>query len=208
MNYTQLVANIQNFMEDDSTELSNSIDQIIAQAEEMIFQRLPSLPCYRRNTTGSLVIGTADYDVADARMIRQVSITNSGNVEYLNHRIDSYLRDYWPNSATTGKPVMYTTKDADPTNNITITLAPTPDSTYSYQIDFIAPETGLSSGNSNSWIGDHAEAVLLSVALYETSAFLKAPETLNLYKGQFDEAVQLFQQEMARNYTAEYNGGI
>jgi len=38
MNYTQLVANIQNFMEDDSTELSNSIDQIIAQAEEMIYE--------------------------------------------------------------------------------------------------------------------------------------------------------------------------
>ena len=108
-------------MEDDSTELSNSIDQIITQAEEMIFQRLPSLPCYRKITTGSLVVGTFDYDVADARMIRQVSITNSSNVEYLDHRIDSYLRDYWPNSATTGKPIMYSTKDADQTNNITIT---------------------------------------------------------------------------------------
>jgi hypothetical protein len=208
MNYTQLVANIQNFMEDDSTELSNSIDQIIAQAEEMIFQRLPSLPCYRKITESSLVIGTSDYNVADARMIRQVSITNSNNIEYLDHRIDSYLRDYWPNSALTAKPIIYSTKDADPTNNITITLAPTPDDTYNYQVDFIAPETGLSTGNANSWVGDHAEAVLLAAALYETSAFLKASETLNLYKGQFDEAVQLFQQEMARNYTAEYNGGI
>jgi hypothetical protein len=195
-------------MEDDSTELSNSIDQIIAQAEEMIFQRLPSLPCYRKITESSLVIGTSDYNVADARMIRQVSITNSNNIEYLDHRIDSYLRDYWPNSALTAKPIIYSTKDADPTNNITITLAPTPDDTYNYQVDFIAPETGLSSGNTNSWIGDNAEAVLLAAALYETSAFLKASETLNLYKGQFDEAVQLFQQEMARNYTAEYNGGI
>jgi hypothetical protein len=208
MNYTQLVANIQNFMEDDSTELSNSIDQIIAQAEEMIFQRLPSLPCYRKITESSLVIGTSDYNVADARMIRQVSITNSNNIEYLDHRIDSYLRDYWPNSALTAKPIIYSTKDADPTNNITITLAPTPDDTYNYQVDFIAPETGLSTGNANSWVGDHAEAVLLAAALYETSAFLKASETLNLYKGQFDEAVQLFQQEMARNYAAEYNGGI
>ena len=208
MNYTQLVANIQNFMEDDSTELSNSIDQIIAQAEEMIFQRLPSLPCYRKITESSLVIGTSDYNVADARMIRQVSITNSNNIEYLDHRIDSYLRDYWPNSALTAKPIIYSTKDADPTNNITITLAPTPDDTYNYQVDFISPETGLSTGNANSWVGDHAEAVLLAAALYETSAFLKASETLNLYKGQFDEAVQLFQQEMARNYAAEYNGGI
>jgi hypothetical protein len=48
MNYTTLVANIQDFLEDDSTELTNSIDQIIDQAETMIFQRLPNLPCFRK----------------------------------------------------------------------------------------------------------------------------------------------------------------
>jgi len=207
MNYTTLVANIQNFMEDDSTELQDSIDQIISQAEDMIFQRLPSLPCFRQTTSATMVVGTADYTVADARMIRQVSFTNSGNETYLDHRIDSYLRDYWPNSSTTGTPRIYATKNAT-TSGTVITIAPTPDSTYSYTVDYIAPETGLSSGNANSWIGDHAENVLLSACLYETSAFLKAGETLNLYKQQFDEAVQLFQQEMARNYSAEYNGGI
>ena len=31
---------------------------------------------------------------------------------------------------------------------------------------------------------------------------------LKVYKGKFDEAVALFQQEMGRNYTAEYEGGI
>jgi hypothetical protein len=49
MNYTTLVANIQDFLEDDSTELTNSIDQIIDQAETMIFQRLPNLPCFRKS---------------------------------------------------------------------------------------------------------------------------------------------------------------
>jgi hypothetical protein len=207
MNYTTLVANIQNFVEDDSTELEASIPQIIAQAEEMIFQRLPNLPCFRKTSTASMVAGTADYTLASARMIRQLSITNSGNVSYLDHRIDSYLRDYWPNSSTQGTPIMYSTKTAS-TSGITVTVAPTPDSTYSYTIDYIAPETGLSSGNPNTWISDNAEVVLLSASLYETSAFLKAAETLNLYKAQFDEAIQLFQQEMSRNYNAEYNGGI
>ena len=207
MNYTTLVSNIQNFIEDDSTELSNSIPTIITQAERMIFSRLPSLPCFRQSTTGTLVVGTEDYTVASARMIRQVSVTSSSNVIYLDHRIDSYLRDYWPNSSTTGTPRMYATKNAG-TSGTVITLAPTPSATLSYQVDFIAPETGLSSTNANSWVGDNAEHVLLSAALYETSAFLKAGETLNLYKTQFDEAIQLFQQEMSRNYAAEYNGGI
>ena len=207
MNYTTLVANIQNFLEDDSTELTNSIDQIIDQAETMIFQRLPNLPCFRKITTDSLVAGTAEYTVASARMIRQVSVISSNVVSYLNHRVESYLRDYWPNATTQGTPIMYSTKSAS-TAGMVITLAPTPDAADTIQVDYIAPETGLSSGNANNWISDNAEAVLLAACLYEASAFLKAGETLALYKTQFDEAVQLLIQEMQRDYAAEYNGGI
>jgi len=209
MSYTTLKTNIQNFLEDNSTELVASIDTIIDQAEAMIFQRLPNLPCYRQTTSAvDLVDGQSDYVVATARMIRQVSITDSnGNVIYLNHRVDSYLRDYWPKSATTGQPIMYSTKNAGNSGTV-ITLAPTPSATLAYQVDFIAPEAGLSSTNANTWIDTHAPAVLLAAALYETSAFLKAGETLTLYKAQFDEAASLFVQEMQRDYAAEYNGGL
>ena len=102
---------------------------------------------------------------------------------------------------------MYSTKNAG-TSGTVVTLAPTPSATLAYQADFIAPEPGLSSSNENTWIDTNAPAVLLAAALYETSAFLKAGETLKLYKAQFDEAVQLFAQEMSRDYAAEYNGGI
>ena len=207
MNYSSLVSQIQNFSEDDSTELSNEINNIIIQAEEMIFQRLPSLPCFRQQSTGNLVIGTADYTVANARMIRKVCITDSSNKVYLNHRIDSYLRDYWPNSSNTGTPIMYSTKSSGNDGTI-ITIAPTPSADLAYQVDFIAPETGLSSSNTTTWVDTNAPNVLLSAALYESSAFLKAPETLQLYKTQFEEAVNLFVQEMQRNYAAEYDGGI
>ena len=36
MNYSSLVSNIKNFLEDDSTEFSDSIDAIISQAEDTI----------------------------------------------------------------------------------------------------------------------------------------------------------------------------
>ena len=207
MNYTQLVANIQNFLEDDSTELQASIDQIIEQAEVMIFQRMPNLPCFRKTTTGSMIAGTSDYTVPLARMIRQVSIISSNVASYLNHRVDSYIRDYSPNATTQGTPIMYSTKSAGTAGTV-VTLAPTPNSTDTYQVDFVAPETGLSSSNTNNWIGDNLENVLLAACLYEASAFLKAGETLSLYKTQFDEAVQLAVQEMQRDYAAEYNGGL
>ena len=208
MNFTHLEANIKNFLEDDGSEFDASIPEIITQAESMIFARLPNLPCYRKELTGNFVIGTKEYDVPNARMIRQVAVTRGdSDVIYLKHRIDSYLRDYIPNASTTGVPFMYATKKAT-TSGIKLLIGPSPSATLAYEIDFIGLETGLSSSNANSWIGDNAEQVLLSACLYESSAFLKAPDSVNLYKAQFDEAIALFQQEMQRNYQAEYEGGI
>mgnify|MGYP001162780407 FL=1 len=208
MNFTQLKTSIQRFIEDDSTELDTSIPEIIKQAESMIFSRLPNLPCFRQTLSSNFVIGTATYDVANARMIRQVQFTNSSsNVIFLKHRTDSYIRDFSPNVTTQGDPEFYATKNAT-TSGIQILVSPVPSATLSYEVDFIGLETGLSANNANSWIGDNAEQVLLSACLYETSTFLKAPDTVNLYKQQFDEAIALFQQEMQRNYASEYEGGI
>jgi len=208
MNYTNLVTNIKNFIEDDSTEFETSIPTIITQAENMIFGRLPNLPCYRKKLSANLVIGTKEYSVDGARMIRQVAVTKAdSDVVYLKHRIDSYLRDYTPNASATGVPFMYATRDAT-TAGIRVLLAPSPSATLAYEIDFIGLETGLSPSNANSWIGDNAEQVLLTASLLESSSFLKATDSVNLYKAQFDEAVALFQQEMQRNYQAEYEGGI
>ena len=208
MNYTTLKANIQNFLEDDSTELVASIDTIIGQAEDMIFQRLPNLPCFRQTSSAAnLVAGQSDYVVPTARMIRQVSVVSSDVTSYLDHRVDSYLRDFWPNATLRSTPRFYSTKSAS-TSGTTITIAPTPDAVHPYLVDFIAPEAGLSSNVPNNWVGDNAENVLLSACLYEASAFLKAGETLALYKTQFDEAVALLVQEMQRDYAAEYNGGL
>jgi hypothetical protein len=208
MNYTTLVTNIKNYTEDDSSEFETSIPTIISQAEDMIFARLPNLPCYRKKQSGTLVQGTSEYDVPNARMIRQVAVTKSNSdVIFLKHRIDSYLRDFAPNASTQGEPFMYATKNAT-TSGIKILIAPVPSSGLSYEIDFVGLETGLSTSNSNSWVGDNAEQVLLNACLYESSSFLKAVDGVNLYKAKFDEAVTLFQQEMQRNYQAEYEGGI
>ncbi len=107
MNYNELLLSIQSFLEDNGTELTTALPEIITQAENMIFARLPNLPCYRQEITGNFVIGTKEYDVANARMIRQIAITEaSGDVTYLKHRIDSYLRDYVPNATTAGVPFM------------------------------------------------------------------------------------------------------
>jgi hypothetical protein len=135
MNYTTLVANIQDFLEDDSTELTNSIDQIIDQAETMIFQRLPNLPCFRKITTDSLVAGTAEYTIASCKndpsgmRMSHILRMRTWNL-FLSWitGVDSYVRDYWPNPLTYDNalvPTMYSTNSAGTTGTV-IMLAPTP----------------------------------------------------------------------------------
>ena len=102
---------------------------------------------------------------------------------------------------------MYATRTAT-TSGIKILLAPVPNAALGYEVDFVGLETGLSTTNANSWVGDNAEQVLLTASLLESSSFLKATDSVTLYKAQFDEAIALFQQEMQRNYQAEYEGGI
>ena len=174
----------------------------------MIFQRLPNLPCFRQQSTGNLVIGTADYTVATARMIRQFSVTSSSNVSFLNHKIDSYLRDFHPNSSTTGTPIMYSTKDSG-TGGIVITLAPTPSATLAYQVDFIAPETGLSSSNTTTWVSNNAPEMLLYACLVEAFKFLKNPQMVQMYESYYMQALQPFVgEQMGRRRRDEYMDGV
>ena len=71
MNFTQLETNIKNFIEDDGTEFSTSIPEIIKQAENMIFARLPNLPCYRKTLTGN-EFGTVDDRVFMFRLMATI----------------------------------------------------------------------------------------------------------------------------------------
>ena len=69
---------------------------------------------------------------ADLLILRSVQIINSNVRDFLEKRETSFISEYAPNDTVTGQPKYYA--NWDETN---ILLAPTPDSTYTIQINFI-----------------------------------------------------------------------
>lgn len=204
MNYAELVQDIVDQFEDDSAELASETPKLITRSENRIFKDVPNLPPFRTTATGSLVNGIAIFTKpADLRMVRQLSFTTAAGAEvFLERRIDSYLRDYWPNATLTGTPLFFAEDDE---NNIRI--APTPDSGYAYTLYHLRIPTGLSAANTTTELGDKYENVLTYSCFWEAAKFLEHETMIATWKEDYMTEVGKLQQEVGRVYSNEYGAG-
>ena len=95
--YAEIVSILQNWNEDDSTEFSNVIPDIISRAEDRIFRIVPALIDHRTLETGNLVSGNelVTTSATDIRGIRYIYLTVNTVKTFLEQRTDEYLEDYW-----------------------------------------------------------------------------------------------------------------
>jgi hypothetical protein len=201
--YASLTQDIQDFAENDDTEFTTEIDGFILRAEERIFRETPFLPVFRAENTGTLTASTSTLTMPSGkRTIRSFSITVSSSEVFLQQRLDSYLKDVYSNAATEGQPKYYAEKD-----DTTLLVGPTPDSNYSYTIWAHEQPTGLSSGNTTTWLSSNVEDVLLFAAMVEATAFLKHPEAAAEWTARYAQALQSLQNEMGRNLGNENTVG-
>lgn len=201
--YASLTQDIQDFAEDDDDEFTAEIDGFIARSEERIFREAPFLPCFRAENTGTLTASTATLAMPSGkRTIRSFSITVSSSEVFLQQRTDSYLRDMYPNPSTTGQPKYYAEK-----SDSLLLLGPTPDDNYAYTIWARELPTGLSSGNTTTWLSTNVEDVLLYACMVEASLFQKNTEQVKLWEGRYAQALASLQEEMKFNLGNENTVG-
>lgn len=197
--YASLTQDIQDFAENDDSEFTDEIDGFILRSEEKIFREAPLLSVFRAENTGTLSASTATLTMPTGkRTIRSFSITVSSSEVFLQQRTDSYLQDMYPNSSTTGQPKYYAEKDAS-----TLLLGPTPNSNYAYTIRAREQPTGLSSGNTTTWLSSNTEDVLLFACMVEACLFLKNSEAVAAWSAQYAQALQSLQPEMGLNLSHE-----
>jgi len=201
--YASLTQDIQDFAENDDTEFTQEIDGFILRSEERVFREAPFLPVFRAENTGNLSSSTATLTMPTGkRTIRSFSITVSSSQVFLQQRTDTYLQDMYPNSSTTGQPKYYAERDAS-----TLLIGPTPDSNYAYVIRAREQPTGLSSGNTTTWLSSNAEDVLLFACMIEAGLFLKHPDSVAGYTAQYAQSLQSLQAEMGLNMGHENSIG-
>ena len=211
MTYSELVQKIRDYTEVDSNVLTSTIvDGFIENAEWRIFRDVDS-DNNKRYATANLIASQRFIDTpGDLLIVRSAQIIDSDgsaqpdNREFLEYRDTSFMSQYNPTGAT-GVPKYYGMWDDN-----TIVLAPTPDATYTIQLNYILKDTGLSSTNTQTYISKYFPNGLLYACLVEAYSFLKGPnDLLQLYEGKYKQVVEGFSiEQMGRRRRDEYQSGV
>ena len=211
MTYAELVQKIRDYTEVDSNVLTSTIvDGFISDAEFRILRDVDS-DNNRRYATANLVASNRFIDTPDNLLvIRSAQIIDSDgssqpdNREFLEYRDTSFMSEYNP-TGSTGVPKYYSYWDND-----TIVVAPTPDATYTIQLNYILKDPGLSSTNPTTYISTYFPNGLLYACLVEAFSFLKGPnDLLQLYEGKYKQVVEGFSiEQMGRRRRDEYQSGV
>ncbi len=213
MTYDELKQKIIDYTEVSSNVFTDTIlNGFINDAEFRILREVDS-DNNRRYATANLIASTRFIDVpTDLLIVRSAQIVDSDladgstdqNRDFLQFRDTSFMSEFNP-TATTGVPKYYSNWD-----ETRIVVAPTPDQTYTIQLNYILKPTGLSSTNTTTYLSTEFPNGLLYACLVEAYGFLKGPvDMLQLYDKKYVEAVKGFSiEQMGRRRRDEYQAGV
>jgi hypothetical protein len=216
MTYTELLQQIRDYTEVDSSVLTNSIcDTFIKNSEYKIFRQTDA--DYSREYATSSFTANNKYlslpndstdegstTVRRAIIVRSVVVTNTSNVQVaLEPRDDTFITEYNADGST-GFPKYYAMF-----RESAIVVAPTPPAAYSVTLDYVYTPDNLSSTNTTTYISENAPELLLYACLVEAFAYLKGPADMyKLYSDKYNEALQGFALEQTgRRRRDEYEDG-
>jgi len=168
--FATLKTAIQDYTDNAETTFVTNLPNFIKATEEKIFKSI-DLEIFRKNVTSALTSSDQFLTVpSDLLAPFSLQITASGSESFLLQKDVNYLREYTPNSSTTGLPKYYARFDQD-----NFILAPTPDSNYAVELHYYYRPTSLTAGadSGTTWLSTNAPFALLYGSLVEAYFFMK-----------------------------------
>jgi len=192
MNY----ADLQQAVEDTVENTFSAFDfATLTRLAEQKINNAVQLPSIRKNVTSTLVSGNP-YLPAPLDFLSVFSmavITGTGAYEYLLDKDVNFIRESYPNPATTGTPKYYAIfgPDSNDAKELTFILGPTPSANLNVELHYFGyPESIVTAGTT--WLGDNFESVLLNAVLVEAARFMKEEaDVMKMYQDQFNESFLL-----------------
>jgi hypothetical protein len=193
MNYAELKINIADICENEFTEEQYAM--FAQQAEQKIYNTV-QLANLRKNVTGTLTANNK-YLAAPNDFLSVYSLAiypaAGGSYEFLLDKDVNFIRQAYPNPATTGKPKHYAIfgPQSNDVNELTFILGPTPDATYAAELHYYYyPESIVTAGET--WLGENFDSALLNGALVEAIRFMKGEaDMVKLYQDMYMQAIAL-----------------
>jgi len=189
MNYTQLVAEITSYTENQFETVD--INTFIDQAEQRIYNSV-QIPAIRKNVTGSVTAGNK-YLTSPPNWLATFSLAVidplSGVYSYLLNKDVNFIQSCYPIATETGIPQFYALFDQN-----TFIMGPTPDQDYEMELHFYHYPESIVTANT-TWLGDNFDSTLLYGALLEAYTFMKGEaDILALYNARYMEAMAMLKQ--------------
>ena len=105
--YATLKTAIQNYCETSETTFDNNLSVFIKEAEERVLKNV-EMPVFRKNVTGTATASNTYLSMpSDFLAPYSLAVISSSVYYYLLLKHVSFIRDYTPNSSTTGLPKYY-----------------------------------------------------------------------------------------------------
>ena len=204
ISFSDFLTQVRDYTEVDSSVLTDSIIQGFIRAVELDIVGKVDYDDLRKYSTSNFTSGNRYVSLpADALIMRSVQVINGGDRTFLEKRDTSFISEF-NNSGATGLPKYYANWD-----DFNILVAPTPDSAYQIQINFIKDPPQFTSTN-NTYISTYQESMLLDGVLERAFSYLKGPmDMYNIYKERYNTGIQNFAtQQMGRRRRGEYEDGV
>lgn len=191
--YTQLQTAVEDTVE--NTFSATDFATLTRLAEQKIYQTV-QLPILRKDATLPLTSGVQNVNLpADFLAAYSVAVYSTllggGAREFLLNKDVNFMRESYPNPATTGTPRYYALDGTSTSLIQKIILGPTPGANLSLDLNyFYQPESIVTAGST--WLGNNFESVLINAVLVEAARFMKAEQdVVQLYISQFNDLILL-----------------
>ena len=164
-------------------------------AENKIYNSV-QLPALRKNVTGDLSAGNQYLSTpGDFLSVYSLAVFPAAGGEYafLLNKDVNFMRESFPNPATTGVPKYYAL--FGPVYNLptelTFILGPTPIAGYKAELHYFYYPPSISTAGT-SWVGDNFESVLINAIAVEAGRFMQQEaDVMKMYQDQFNESFLL-----------------
>jgi len=184
VNYTELKTNVNDICEQTFTD--DQLAMFTKQAEQKIYTTV-SLPALRKNQTGSLTSGNKYLTMPSGFLYAySLAIVSGSDYIYLIDKDSNFIREAYPNPATTGVPVHYAIFD-----QTSFIVGPTPNANFDAEIHFAYyPESIVTAGTT--WLGTEFDSALLNGTLMEAIRFQKGePDMVATYEKMYVQSIAL-----------------
>jgi len=193
MTYTELVTLVSDYCE--NTFPTVDMNTFIKQAEQRIYNTV-QLANLRKNVTGTISANNKYLSCPDDFLsVYSLALFPVGGGEYLFllNKDVNFMREAYPNPATTGKPKHYAIfgPQSANVNELSFMIGPTPSLTYSAELHYYYyPESIVTAGTT--WLGDNFDSALLYGTMCEAITYIKGEaDMVKLYNDRYVQSIAL-----------------